>query len=728
MKRNVRILLTSALVVLALVLAFASVQAATTSVTVTLLDHNGNPLAGGALEGYWSGGWHGCAGTTNGSGTLTCSTVDASYTKLRMMYNYTAIEQDLAGLALTNNTWKTTQVVIELRDSANNLILAANDTSGGNVLMGSPNGGWAGKGWTGTDGKFEVEVFPTNPGGTPPWFKVDYRQGTMQRNDVPITAIPVTPPIVFQTAKVTLFHSGQINIDKGGGGLYPFTKPSTELFPATWKFKFSNLASADIVVTSAGVSKFVNLLVLKDSTGAAINGNTSGRGGYGASFGTWFVSGPTVNNVTFDIRDSATQPGQMSYEKTVNSTTQVKGPQDVAVNSIFTFQTRLLTLRLETCALAPLNGGTARWGNGASFGTYFFPAPNSTGSGAAGETAAQFFPGTYSFEMNYQGTAEVKPSVVIPDADTKLTWQTTKVTLNYSAELAYGGGSGDSAFFTKPSMELMPGTVWFNFRGGAGGHPGRTQLTLPACTFEKTVAKLIVNQSNGTTGVPDVSFVWQIVGSPPDQAVPNQTDANGVALHFFDGYNNSQTRYLPRYENVVGPRKDPLPATQSLVEWKLINVTVQLTDVSNNPISGASPLVTYEHPGPSVRTNFGNLVNGTLSKEMMPIASGFVAFFIDNYNNTNGRINASPFNASPTTVTFQTGQIAQGTTGDAPGYIDHFRRSGGANNGNPGAGMWVLPNTFYIYHNAGESARLVLPIAAGQTLTVNSDGNYAYTP
>ena len=91
----------------------------------------------------------------------------------------------------------------------------------------------------------------------------------------------------------------------------------------------------------------------------------------------------------------------------------------------------------------------------------------------------------------------------------------------------------------------------------------------------------------------------------------------------------------------------------------------------------------------------------------------FVAFFIDNYNNTNGRINAAPFNTSPTMVTFQTGQIIQGTTGSAPGYIDHFRRSGGTYNGNPGGGMWLLPNTFYFYSLSGESSPLVLPNRCG---------------
>ena len=62
-----------------------------------------------------------------------------------------------------------------------------------------------------------------------------------------------------------------------------------------------------------------------------------------------------------------------------------------------------------------------------------------------------------------------------------------------------------------------------------------------------------------------------------------------------------------------------MPATQSLVDWQLIPVTVELRDAQGNLIAGATPLVTYERPGPSVRTNFGNLVNGTLTKEMMPI-------------------------------------------------------------------------------------------------------------
>lgn len=628
-----------------------NVRAGTVDVTVTLLDHNGAPLGGGALEGYWSGSWHGCPGTTDGgTGKLTC-TVDSSYTKLKMVYNFTAIEQDLAALVLTGNTWVTTQVVIELRDSANNLIMAADESSGGYVQMGSPNGGWNGKGWTGTDGKFEVEVFPTPPGGTPPWFKVDYRQGTMQKNDVPITANPVTPPIVFKTAKVTLFHSGNINIDKGGGGLYPFTKPSTELFPATWKFRFSSIASADIVVPAAGVSKLVNLLVLKDSTGAPINGNTSGRGGYGASFGTFFVTGPTVNNVTFDIRDSATQPGQMSYEKSVNSTTQVKGPQDVAVNSVFNFQTRLLTLRLETCTLAPLDGGTARWGNGANFGTNFFPAPNSTGSSAAGETAAQFFPGTYSFEMNYKGTAEVKSSVTIPDADTKLTWQTTKVTIQYSGAISFGGPTGQSQWFVKPSMELMPsGPHKFHFQSPEGG---RLDFTWSGCEFTKSVFALNVKDSGGT-GIAGATGDYYISTWLP---IPGTTDSEGILPYALDGLKtNVHTKAI--LKGMLQQKPPQNIATNSVFVYQTIPVTFKL-----KAMDGTTDLAGGAQYYAGAWRDFGSGVtpptNGTLTPatmEMLPLTNlSFGVRYLGAWQQKVQDITVNP------DVVFQTGQVTSAT-------------------------------------------------------------------
>jgi len=296
-------------------------------------------------------------------------------------------------------------------------------------------------------------------------------------------ALPMaTPVLADEPVPVTLWFSGTIEY-YDGAAWQTFTKPTMSLTPGSYTFRFSGdtrpLAQAVINVSAPSIQKNIAYLQLKDHTGAGLAGGTA-RGGYGSSYSAWFVSGATdANGVLLDVRSVGSQPATMSYEMRFNNTTQVK-TQDVSVNSFFDFQTILLTLRLETCGSIPLDGGNARYGIGGTYTTWWFPG-GVTGSSASGETAAEFFPGTYSFEMNYKHTAARKLSVAIPNADTKLTWQTTTVTLYYSGVISYGGG-GDASYFTKPSMELLEGTYWFHFRG-----VGRTQLTFSGCSFDNAV-------------------------------------------------------------------------------------------------------------------------------------------------------------------------------------------------------------------------------------------------
>ena len=169
---------------------------------------------------------------------------------------------------------------------------------------------------------------------------------------------------------------------------------------------------------------------------------------------------------------------------TINDTLSPHLTQDVSTNPVFNFQTNLLTLRLETCSGTGLAGGIGRYGIGADFDDWFFPA-NPTG--ANGEAAAEFFPGTYSFDMVYKFTSQQKLSTVVPDDDTKLVWQTTNVTINYPGEVSYGGPTGDYDWFKQSaapgSMELLPGTYWFHFRGYGAVPDFRQELTFSGCSF-----------------------------------------------------------------------------------------------------------------------------------------------------------------------------------------------------------------------------------------------------
>jgi hypothetical protein len=668
-------------------LAFQMVE-----MVVKLKDSANQPLNGGVVK-YYASGWKNF-GITDSAGEARLQLLPGTYSFQMGWAGYTQQKSNI-DISTTNP--------LEFQTLSMGVKLATcNDTSLEGGVIKYYASGWKSFGTTDADGSASLELLPGSYS-----FQMSWAGQTEQRSNVDIASVN---PLVYNTTTVSLQFPGPIQYYAGGWKTY--TSPM-ELLPYNYTFKFGS-DQTKLDVSGCGMTKSVIILSLKDHAGKGLAGGTA-RGGYGSAYGTWFVPGSTdAKGLLFVFQDGLQTT--MSYEMRFNNTTQVK-TQDVSANSVFVFNTNLLTLRMETCSGTPLDGGNPRGGIGDTYTTWWFPG-GATGSSNPGETAAEFFPATYSFEMQYEATADAMVSVTIPDADTLLTWQTTSVTLHYSGPIAYGG-SGDSRFFDKPSMELLPGTYRFNFRNGGV----YADLTWSGCTFEKTVAALKVVQSDGLTGQPDVSFVWQIHNSPPDQPVPGVTDANGVLLHFMDGYNNSPTRYVPTFEGVTGPRRDPRPATETFVNWQLINVTVKLVDVDGNLIPDATPLVTYEFPGGG-RQTFGNLAGGQFSKEMMPTSS-YVAFFIDDYNDTKQRMDASPMDTGPFVHTFQAAKLV-----DAGYNVDYWRIYGGTDNLDLATAgwMWVLPNTqFYFYHDT--QPRLgPIAVGAGQTLTLNSDYTYSTAP
>jgi hypothetical protein len=235
---------------------------------------------------------------------------------------------------------------------------------------------------------------------------------------------------------------------------------------------------------------------------------------------------------------------------------------------------------METCGGTPLDGGNPRGGNGSTYTTWWFPG-GATGSSAPGETAAEFFPGTYSFQMQYQATADEKISVTIPDADTLLTWQTTNVALNYSGPISYGG-SGDSRFFNKPSMELLPGTYTFNFRNGGG----YTDLTFAGCTYESSIVvlKLLDSSNNGLDG----GFFKYRVGWDPYTDI-GTTDGTGTIIYPIDGL-LTNTKFNVTYMGASLEKQQNI-ATDSFVVFNTVPVTAALNDSGGSPLGGA----TYEY-------------------------------------------------------------------------------------------------------------------------------------
>jgi hypothetical protein len=634
--------LLGAVLVLALVFAFmaqaAPAQADGVPVTVQVIGSDSVTGVSGVQVRYGSGSNYTSAwfGTTGGSGTITGNLAPGTYS-FQALYNNGHAEQmnvDVSSpgpVTVTFNTYKLT-LRLEECDTGNGI-------DGGNARFGAGSTyttSWFPGGATGssTTGETEAEFFP----GTYT-FQMQYG-GTAEVK--PLNMPASNHKLTWQASKVTLHYSGQISYGGSDGDSTWFSKPTMYLLPGTYKFHFRGGGRYDLTISGCSMEKTVAVLKLTDHNGNPLAGGTA-RGGY-ATPTVWHVSGSTDSNgLLFELRDGP-PPSQLSYEMKVNNTAAWDGPQDPTVDSIFEFQTRLLTLRLEDCNGNPLDGGNPRYGHGSTYTTWWFPG-GVTGSSAAGETSAEFFPGTYSFEMQYQGTADAKVSVVVPDADTTLTWQTTKVTLHYSGQISYGGGSGDSQWFTKPSMELLPGTYKFHFRGG-----GRYDLTISGCSMEKTVNVLKLKDHNGNPlagGKARGGYGSHYAG----WWVPGLTDADGVLFDLRDGQHTTMS-YEMGYNNTTEHKTQDVSAN-SIFDFQTILLTLRLETGGGTPLDGGrarygsgNTYTTWWFPG----GNTGSSAAGETEAEVFP---GTYSFEMQYQGTAEAKVGVTIPNAN-TKLTWQT--------------------------------------------------------------------------
>lgn len=339
----------------------------------------------------------------------------------------------------------------------------------------------------------------------------------------------------FSTTKVTFHWSGGYLEYRGSGSWKSFGQTdgkwnTIEIFPKDFSgntmqfhfgYKWNDVRGVTVEMDFSGkktIEKVVSQLRILDHNGAPLAGGKA-RGGY-ATPSVWFVPGVTNDQgLLMDFRDGSNE--NLSYEMNFNNTASVSAQQE---SSIYEFQTELLTLRLETCSGDPLDGGSAAYGMGNNAGVWFFPGGN-TGSSVAGETAAELFPSTLSFRMQYQGTTEYKYAFNFPSDGNLLTWKTTNVMLNYEGAISFGGATGDSRWFNKPAMELLPGTYTFHFRNAE-----TTDLTIEGCSMIKaaTLIKLVDSKDNGLEGGVGTYYNsgWKSAGT---------TNADGNIFLLIDG-------------------------------------------------------------------------------------------------------------------------------------------------------------------------------------------------
>ncbi len=656
-------------------------------VTVQVVDSNGNNLENVHVRYGSSNGGFTTFGITGADGKATRTDLpDGNSYEFYVSFNdnntHTSPKQTITINGDTTINFNTINTSIRVQTCSTQTPIA-----GAKVIFGSSNGGFREFGLTNANGLASGELFD----GNQVEFYTEYNRTRSAKQTVPVTNGTVA---TFETTKVNLQHGSQILYGiTQYSGWSTFTSPM-ELFAGTYAFKFGNTLDTNFEISGCSMDKTIAVLKLTDNNGNPLAGGTA-RGGPGNNFGQWHVPGSTdVNGILVDMRDGLYT--NMSYEMKVNNTTANK-TQNISLNPVFEFQTNLLTLRQETCAGTPLDGGNPRYGNGGTFTTWWFPS-GATGSTAPGETASQVFPGSYSFQMQYQATADAKLNVNIPDADTTLTWQTTNIALNYSGAIAYGGGSGDSKHFIKPSMELLPGTVWFNFRGG-DPYNKRVQLTFSGCNYEASAAvvKLLDSGGNGLSGGTAKYYDsgWK--------NIPGSTDTSGTLLHIVPSLKNN-LRFRMQF---AGGRLDKIQdiAADSFIIFQTENVVVNLQDsnatLGNLPEEGS---VKYYASG---WKTFGNTSGGTVSKELLPLNYRFrMQYAGGNQDKTQNVGNNSVVDFQTTLVTVNL-KDSNGTLGNLPAegtvkyYASGWKTFGNTSGGTVGKELLPLNYRFRMQYAGG---------------------------
>lgn len=495
------------------------------------------------------------------------------------------------------------------------------------------------------------------------------------------TVSPGGDSLAFSTTNVKFHFSGDFLEYRGSGSWKSFGPkaggewPARELFPFDFYgdtmrihtgYFWSEPRSIEFDIYYEGqtnVEKTLAVLQVLDSKGNPIVGATA-RGGYAAP-GAWHVPGSTDSSgLLLDCRDG--KQTNLSYEAKVNNTVAVEGPKDPTQDSYYLFQTDSLVLRLQTCQGLGLAGGSVRYGIGSNYSTWY--SPNNP-TDANGNIVQEIFPGTYSFEMQYQHTAEQKISVAVPAGGTSLVWNTVHVELYHDGSISYGGPTGDVTYFNQPSMELLPGTYKFHFRNG-----NRQDLTLSGCYFTKRV--VIVNvldcDGNHQSGV---GIKWYKYGAANNKFDADTTGTGPYAVCIDSGITHIGVvaNYLGQGNTLV----QNLNTESDTFNFQMIDVALELYNHDSSTVLTPQDIKFY------VYGDAGNKMQFPASQHMclLPGLYGFVVKYNETSQNRNS-INVE--NENP--VIFQTG------------LVDDL------------SACTFNPTTYYAYGNAGNSYPFVDPM------------------
>ena len=664
------ITLLAALAVFFLVPPSSANAADTVHVTVRLLDHTGASLGSAGTVKYAGNSWQ-----DFGPSGSTMELLPGTYQF--QMYYHNAMQQ-ISGVAISGTTqdvdFQTVGVTVRLLDHT-----GASLGSAGTVK-------YAGNSWQdfGPSGS-TMELLP----GTYQ-FQMYYHNAMQQISGVAISG--TTQDVDFKTTMVTLRYSGTIQY--AGFTWQPFTKPSMELLPATYQFQFDG-RQLSFVVGDSNLEKTIVLVKLLNSTG---KGLANGIAKY--YDGSWNPMGSTGGDGTLLYAINGLK-GNLAFGMTYMNGYQQKW-QDVSVDSIVIFQTKLVTVELRNSSNALIDTGTAVG--------YYTGTWNTFGSGttSGGKITAELLPGNYCFRMTYEKTYNQKWQDVSKDAT--VVFQTKLVTvelrdsnnnlMDTGTNVGYytgtwntfGSGTTSGGQVT---MELLPGNYCFRmtfadtyqqkwqdvgsnpvvvfgatkvtlqfsgaiqyYAGGAwhpftkptmGLFPGtypfkfgdyQTNLTITGADMTKSVFVALLRNSNGA-GLSGGTAQWY---DGSWHSIPGTTGSNGAIVVLIDGLKGNLA-FGMTYANTYNQKWQDI-SIDSIVSFQTVKATIQLKN-SAGVLFDTGTNVGY-YTGTWNTFGSGTTSGGKVTMELLPGNYCFRMTYLNTYNQKWQDIGTDP------TVVFQT--------------------------------------------------------------------------
>ncbi|MGH3079138.1 MAG: hypothetical protein ACRDPZ_13285, partial [Gaiellaceae bacterium] len=624
-------------------------------------------------------------GTTDANGHVGVKLEDGQTYTFTASYNGTSDTEDEWVANGDNNVdFQTSAVTVTLSDHSGGPLAggAAAFKSGAYTYWLNPAGASAST--TDATGQVVGQLFD----GTYD-FRMQYNQGTEWSGDLPIAGATTVP---FQTGLLSIVYSEDLSFGGPVGDYAWFTKAGTELLPGTMTFHPRGIGipantgckplSIDAPAAGTTATKTILAAQLADSTGAALSG---GQARYQPTGGSINFLGPAT-----DATGSACQVvngalGNVTVTMGYWNTSSSPKTQDVATNSIFAFQTSAVTVTLSDHLGGPLVGGVVAFRSPTLTGsTNWLKPTGSSATDATGQVVGQLFDGTYDFRMQFNGGTQWTNGVVISGATT-VPFQTGLLSFVYSNPLSFGGPLGDSAFFTKSGMELLPGSYNFHPRGigypaNSGCRPIAIDSPAAGTAATKTIfaAQLADSEGDPLAGGVASYYVssWQSMGT---------TDSTGSVCKVLDGaVGNVHVAMV--YQGTRQQLPPQNVATNSVFSFQTTDVTVELRDHDGQLINTDDASVAYYAGGwqPAANTD-----DGVVHFEMLPGSYSFAMTYLGSREQKD----SVAIGSSATTVTFRTGQVISDSNTATSYYAGGWKTFT--------SGMELLPGTWPFAFNDG---------------------------